>query len=632
MNVQVYFPNDLIRRLKRLHKKNIPSFLIGFHLENIYVIVQLTTEVPQLVDLPPSLQGLQIIGTVDNPSDYDLNFQYDPINKLPKIENNSNNHFVIIFEPPKYTNLEYFSITPIYLQSMGREFVSSGEYDLYKKIESIEVPTNKITSISEDVVLDKINQTIRLRADLRKFLYKSSDRLPNFHSRIIAPIKLFAFTILSFMLKQIQYLSIVLIRLLNLKMHRKSLVDISLTARQFDLRLKQINYFPIQYLCYYDTSRLYNQESQLLKNLNLPVFNSNLNINNSNYINFYNSIWLIFNDILIGMTFYKVIIMNRQLIFNFIHKVLIQKLLFEDLHKLISWVSFDHPAGFKLNNELGQFMGDLYLWSLRFWKFFINDAYAEINSSIKDYGVLFFFGYLKFICYFGGISFLIGSIIDVLQVCLIHIKCFYLTSTKIYNRQLQVLMSLFQLFRGRKYNVLRNRIDNLNIYEGEDSFDIVQFLMGTLIFMALVLLLPTVFAFYLMFFLLKMISITVLIILQGIQIFFNFAPMFVILLKLKNSNRLQGGIGFEFLKQINHVSFIKLSNKALGYNEILKNFLKLFKDLINFESPIYSSFFLGEPVRIHNDSTLKFNYLMLPSNYDETVKIWDQVRQDESDS
>lgn len=629
MNVQIYFPADLINKLKSYHKKKLPTFLIGYHLENIYVVIQLATKQYELKNLPSNLNGLKIIGSVDNLILADgVNFKYDPINKLPTLKNDSGNHFIIMFEPPKYRNLEYFSITPIYLQSMGKKLVSSGEYDLYRKIESMKIPSKKITSLSEDIVLDKINQTYRIRVDLKRFLFKPSRNSNDTLIRTTKILKQLVFVILSCIIKQIQYLSIYSIQLLNLKIHQKSLVDISLTARQFDLRLKQINYFPIQYLCYYDTSRLYNQESVLLKNLNLPVFNSNLNINNSNYINFYNSIWLIFNDILVGVTLYKIIFMNRILIFHIIHKTFIQKWLFDDLHSLISWVSFDHPAGFKLNSELGQFMGDLYLWSLGFWRFLINDAYAEIHPSIKHCAVVTFFGYLKFICYFGGVSFLIGSIIDVLQVCLIHIKCFYLISMKIYNNQVKILMSLFQLFRGKKYNVLRNRIDNLNIYSARDSFDNVQFLMGTLIFMVLIFLLPTVFAFYFMFFSLKLISLLSLIVLRAIQLLFNFTPLFVILLKLKNSNRLQGGIGFDFIKQIDHTSFIKLSNKALGYHEILNNFLKLFKNLVNFNSPIYNSFLLGEPIRVVGDFTLKFNYLMLPKNFDETVKIWDHFQVD----
>lgn len=103
-----------------------------------------------------------------------------------------------------------------------------------------------------------------------------------------------------------------------------SLVGVSRVFRQLDLRLKQFNYFPTQFLCYYyDKNILYSRNS-----LKLPIFNDNLNINNSNYINLYNSIWLIFNDILIGVTLYHIIIDNFTSIIKFIRFRVMEKYLF----------------------------------------------------------------------------------------------------------------------------------------------------------------------------------------------------------------------------------------------------------------------------------------------------------------
>lgn len=626
MNIQIYFPSDLIRQVRQLHRKNTPTFIIGYQVENIYVIVQLLTKLYDLNELPESLKGVEIIGSLNHSSSsYNLLFEYDTISNLPKIINeDGNNHFIIIFDPPKYRNLEYFSIIPIYLQSMGKELVTSDENKLHNKIQDTDLLTTQITSVSEDIILDKINQTFRIRSDIKKLFAEPSKMSQRIPIKIFQSIKLVVFSLLSRIIKLIQYGIIFCVHLLNLKIFNKSLVDISLTARQFDLRLNQINFLPVQYLCYYDKSRLYNQESTLLKNLNLPTFNSNLNINNSNYINFYNTLWLIFNDILVGVTVYNTIQLNKSYIIDFIHNFVIKRLLFDEVFGYLSWVSFDHPAGFKLNNELGSFMGDLYLWSLSFWKYFINDLYKEISPTSGHYILSILLWYLKFLCFFGGISFFIGSVIDAVNILTIHLNLFYLTASKIYNRQLQVLLSLFQLFRGKKYNVLRDRIDSLDIYGEDDSFDIVQLLMGTLIFMVLVLLLPTVFAFYLMFFFSKMLPLLLVTLLEGSQIFFNFVPMFVILLKLKNSNRLQGGISFEFILKLRSTTYVKLSNKALGYNEILRNFVSLLKNLTNLKKPIYKSFVMGEPLEILSDPSLKFNYLMLPSNYKDTVKIWDQ--------
>ena len=65
-------------------------------------------------------------------------------------------------------------------------------------------------------------------------------------------------------------------------------------------------------------------------------------------------------------------------------------------------------------------------------------------------------------------------------------------SARIFNWQLSIIVSLFHLFRGKKRNVLRNRIDNCD-------YDLDQLLLGTILFTLLFFLLPTVVVFYLTF-------------------------------------------------------------------------------------------------------------------------------------
>ena len=59
---------------------------------------------------------------------------------------------------------------------------------------------------------------------------------------------------------------------------------------------------------------------------------------------------------------------------------------------------------------------------------------------------------------------LLSFLIDGINLITLHIYGFIIVQQKIYRRQLEIIKSLFQLFRGKKYNVLRNRIDNLNNY------------------------------------------------------------------------------------------------------------------------------------------------------------------------
>ncbi|EGW31429.1 glycosylphosphatidylinositol synthesis N-acetylglucosaminyltransferase complex, subunit PIG-Q/GPI1 [Spathaspora passalidarum NRRL Y-27907] len=633
--VQIYFSNDVRKYLNHFKDSEKDELLLlGYKFNHIYIVFLPVKQI-DLEKLPQELRDLQIIGTFSNTNKqanhaYDLNIKFDPrTDKIPKIISPSSS-YVVFFDPPNFKNLEYFSITPILLESMksDEEATTSGKIDYIALLEKWEpelhIDDNQFF-ISDDQILDKINHLYRNRLVFQKWWLAESGThfLPSlFNSEqlnVIRPIKS-AFTSLLIPITQfIQKLLITIIKIINFKFGKFSLVTLSKIFRQLDLRLQQFNYFPIQFLCYYNKNLLYNEQngksSSVIDRLKLPIFNSNLNINNSNYINLYNSIWLIFNDVLIGQAVYGLIEENFDDIVELIRRS-IQRYLFQDMMELITWVSSKHPAGFKLNNELGKFMGDLYLWTLWFWKLVEENFQLSEPTRIKLF--------IKIICCFGGVSFLVSFLIDVMNVATYHIYTFYYCSTKIYKRQLEVIKSLFQLFRGKKYNVLRNRIDNLSTTQVNSSgFDFIdQLLLGTLIFMILILLLPTVFAFYLMFFLMHLVSIMTVNLLENIQILINFTPLFVILLKLKNSKRLQGGIKFEFLKYIPNTTYIKMKNKALTNGEIFTNFFKLFKRTKNFRNSIIYNFLSGELIVIKYDYLLKFHYLMLPDVYSETINVW----------
>ncbi|RCK64295.1 N-acetylglucosaminyl-phosphatidylinositol biosynthetic protein gpi1 [Candida viswanathii] len=609
--IQIYFSNDLKRQYLE------EAYLLGYKFNNIYIVFCLVDE-RKVPKLPKELKDLQIIGSLNKKSDYDLNLVYDREEKLLR---NGQDAFLIYFDPPNFKNLEYFSITPILLQSMGTKERSDKDHELFQKLERNEPrrPVNKNQSfISDDNVLEKINHLYRNRLRYRKFK-NSGGSSSSIKAQLARPI---VHGVLIPLVMLVQRVLITIISVINYKCIRNhSLVEISKVFRHSDLRLKQFNYFPTQFLCYYDKSILYAADSlSIVGDLKLPIFNSNLNINNSNYINLYNSIWLIFNDVLLGMTLYTTILERFPEIVTFIKDKLIEKYLFDEMLKLITWITTKNPAGFKLNTDLGKFLGDLYIWTMWFWKIVVDKT-----NTADNYQHLL--GILKFLCYFGGCSFLLSFLLDLIALITFHIHVFYYCSAKVYRKQLEVIKSLFQLFRGKKYNVLRNRIDNLNNYEiTGDAFEIDQLLLGTLIFMIMIFLLPTVFAFYLVFSCIHVIILMTFNFLENLSIVLCFTPLFVILLKLKNSKRLQGGIKFDYLDCKYGMTLIKLSNKSLTYLEIFTNFIKLFKRAKNFRNSILLKFLTGQIISIEYDYNLKFNYLMLPQEYSETINIWKFVK------
>jgi phosphatidylinositol glycan class Q protein len=123
----------------------------------------------------------------------------------------------------------------------------------------------------------------------------------------------------------------------------------------------------------------------------------------------------------------------------------------------------------------------------------------------------------------------------------IHIYSFYVASARIFNWQLSIIVSLFHLFRGKKRNVLRNRIDNCD-------YDLDQLLLGTILFTLLFFLLPTVVVFYLTFALARMAIISGKATLDTCLACLNHFPLFALMLRAKDSQRLPGGVHFQLLE------------------------------------------------------------------------------------
>ena len=122
---------------------------------------------------------------------------------------------------------------------------------------------------------------------------------------------------------------------------------------------------------------------------------------------------------------------------------------------------------------------------------------------------------------------------DLLSLLTVHIYCFYTASARIFHWQLTIIVSLFHLFRGKKHNVLRNRIDSCD-------YDLDQLLLGTILFTLLFFLLPTVLVFYITFTSARMAIIFLKASLDTLLACLNHFPLFALMLRVKDSRRLPG--------------------------------------------------------------------------------------------
>lgn len=292
-----------------------------------------------------------------------------------------------------------------------------------------------------------------------------------------------------------------------------ALKDISACCQQVHLRLQQYSYYPTQY--------------SLLRRRHATW--SSFPTTNSDYIRFYNSLWLVANDVIIGIALGSFLSENAPATSHFVGGVL-DEYTIEGLKRMIRWL-MSYPGGLKLNTELAAFLGDLFLWVIEYWS---STTVMLILPRLPT--IVYFIGFSSF----AGASMPIAIFSDLLSLMTIHIYSFYVASARIFNWQLTIIVSLFHLFRGKKRNVLRNRIDNCD-------YDLDQLLLGTILFTLLFFLLPTVVVFYLTFASARMAIISLKATLDTCLACLNHFPLFALMLRIKDSKRLPGGVHFQLL-------------------------------------------------------------------------------------
>ncbi|EAW09561.1 phosphatidylinositol N-acetylglucosaminyltransferase [Aspergillus clavatus NRRL 1] len=383
-----------------------------------------------------------------------------------------------------------------------------------------------------------------------------------------------------------------------------ALKDISATAQQVDIRLQQFCYWPIQYV------KLRQRKDDW----------ESVTTSHPDYIRFYNSLWLVANDVIIGIALGSYIIDNANWVAFQINNVLTGWTV-EGLQRTISWL-MDWPAGLKLNNELAAFLGDLFLWVIENW--------AACIANLQPYlpHVIYVVGCSSF----AGASMPIALFSDLVSILTVHIYSFYIASARIFNWQLTIIVSLFHLFRGKKRNVLRHRIDSCD-------YDLDQLLLGTILFTVLFFLLPTVVVFYLTFASARMLIISLKAALDTWLAFLNHFPLFALMLRLKDSRRLPGGIHFELREAQDKtpnpsssetMPFIHLESIPLSLRAMFDQYFQLGHRLRkHYLSPrVIFCLFTGRFVPpIHRRNLYSMQYSMLPARRAGMAEVWSLLTQ-----
>jgi phosphatidylinositol glycan class Q protein len=461
MILKIFWPDTL-----QTHRK----FVVGWRVyPGTIVIVDCVDQLPK--DWGPDSNALEVLGMIGASSEYLLTIEC--CKRIP-VSVKSKEHtscWIIYFTPPNRHSLQYLSTLPLVLDLKFTE----SQWEIEKTMEKqrmleklhLQYPSDSKGTEELETTLQKLNivMTIKTASGTRQ-------RAKNALLSLIEGIVALTEPIWSILILYLASLLRLIIALLhwNLPFFHLSLFQISNTAQQLNLRVEQLLFWPDQYI------KWYRSEAKLSP------------IGQAQYIGFFNTVWLIANDIILGLAMRSFLFEYRfflaQLIQDFLGTYTC-----DALERTIEWL-LQWPGGLKLNAELAHFLAELFQWMIFAWR--------EATSILIPYlpNLLLITGLLGAI----GATFIMAMFSDLLSLFTLHLQLFYIISAKIFHWIVQILDSTFHLFRGKRRNPLRNRVDSAD-------YDLDQLLLGTIIFTALVFLLPTVAVFYLLFSLVLLIDV-----------------------------------------------------------------------------------------------------------------------------
>ncbi|KAI0649851.1 N-acetylglucosaminyl transferase component-domain-containing protein [Trametes meyenii] len=283
-----------------------------------------------------------------------------------------------------------------------------------------------------------------------------------------------------------------------------ALRDFSTTADQLAIRFEQGVYVSGSVLhVYHDTARTVSSISK--------------------YIKFHNCVWLVLNDIIIGVAFGSFLYENRLFLGRWLEETT-QLYLIRRMELALLWLN-NWPAGLKLNTELSQFYCHTLIGVVSAWGWMLSRAAAYFPALVGTIGVSGCF----------GMTMIVSLLSDTLGVLTAHLYACYFISAAVFSQQLSLAGSLWNLFRGKRYNVLRNRIDTWD-------YDLDQLLLGTILFTLLAFLYPTVLTYYALFATARLAVMMIHAAFDTVTALLNHFPLFALLLRAKDPLRLPGGV------------------------------------------------------------------------------------------
>jgi hypothetical protein len=157
--------------------------------------------------------------------------------------------------------------------------------------------------------------------------------------------------------------------------------------------------------------------------------------------------------------------------------------------KQVKYWLMGNPAGFKLNDHLSAAASSACIHVLDLW--------LHAHALVGDFAT----AAVAFTLRWGGglgLSFVIACALDLSNIACAWVLLLHTAFQTINCTLSSISASLFRLFRGKKWNPLRKRVDSCDA-----SVD--QWLLGTLAFSVLLFLMPTILSFHLFFAIMRVI-------------------------------------------------------------------------------------------------------------------------------
>ncbi|PON36417.1 N-acetylglucosaminyl transferase component [Parasponia andersonii] len=123
------------------------------------------------------------------------------------------------------------------------------------------------------------------------------------------------------------------------------------------------------------------------------------------------------------------------------------------------------PAGFKLNTELATVLGMISLNAVQIW----STLWIFVGLD-----VIFFIKALAILGIVFGVTLPAALIVDLITLATLHVSSIHCLISLLYSTQIQAIASLWRLFRGQKWNPLRQRLDSYD-------YTVKQHIVGSLL-------------------------------------------------------------------------------------------------------------------------------------------------------